>query len=364
MPTYNGADFIGRALESVARQDDGTIEVIAIDDGSTDATRAILAAFSSRLTMTVIERPHSGNWVESTAVGMSAARGEYLCWLHQDDIWRPRRLARLRRLAVDQPDAALFVHPSWYIDASGRRIGYWRCPLPRVNRALGYADVAPRLLVQCFIATPATLFRADAVQRVGLPDERLTYSADWDYWLRLARLGRTVYHPTPLSCFRIHAGSQTIARLGEADERHRQERSVVERHLPELQARHPAGRLAGRVARFSVDLNHALACALAGRAVPWRSLAADFARLGTAGWQRLLRDSRVIERCLSRAQATGVRPSLARQLRLAREVLFAAPPAARVLAPGMSPIPTATTTWRSDAPLLTPASSAHDRSAP
>jgi hypothetical protein len=325
MPVYNGAPFIGQALDSVARQDDGTIEVIAVDDGSTDATRHILAAYARRLKMTVIEHRHSGNWVESTALGMAAARGDYLCWLHQDDVWRPRRLTRLRQRAAEHPDAALIVHPSWYIDASGRRIGYWHCPLPRVNRALSYTEVVQRLLVQCFIAAPATLFQANAVQQIGPPDTRLTYSADWDYWLRLARLGRTVYHPTPLSCFRIHAGSQTIARISEADERREQERSVVRRHLPDLEARHPAGQQVGRVAGFSVELNHALACALSGRAVEWRSLAADFMRLGVTGWHRLLRDSRVLERCLSRAQAVGVRPSLAWQVRLARGLLFAAP---------------------------------------
>jgi glycosyltransferase involved in cell wall biosynthesis len=307
MPTFNGAAFVSDALQSVARQHDGTIEVVAVDDGSTDATRAILSDYSRRLPVTVIERRHSGNWVESTALGMSAARGEYLCWLHQDDLWRPQRLAALRRLTSAFPDAAFIVHPSWYIDASGRRIGYWHCPLPRVRRPLGKLEVLERLLVQCFVATPATLFRADAATEVGAPDARLTYSADWDYWLRLAELGRTVYHPTPLACFRIHAASQTIASIGEADERRAQESSVLERHLAEFESRHAEGRRVADVARFSVNLNHALACAVAGRNLAWRSLSADFARLGVFGWQRLLRDSRVIERCLSRTQALGLR---------------------------------------------------------
>lgn len=309
MPTYNGDEFIGHALESVARQDDGTIEVIAVDDGSTDGTQFVLSAYASRLRMSVIEHRRSRNWVESTALGMSSARGTYLCWLHQDDCWRPGRLAALRALTVEHPDAPLVVHPSWYIDASGRRIGYWHCPLPRVRRPLSAAEVLERLLVQCFVATPATLFRADAAAQVGLPDARLTFSADWDYWLRLARLGRTVYHPTPLSCFRIHAASQTMARIGEADDRREQETAVLERHLPDFAARHPAGQTVASTARFSVELNHALTSMVAGRSVPWRLLSSDFARLGLSGWQRLLRDSRVIERCLSRAQAVGVRPA-------------------------------------------------------
>lgn len=303
MPTFNGARFLGDALESVARQDDGTIEVIAVDDGSSDATLALLASFSTRLRMSIIERRHSGNWVESTGLGMAVAQGSYVCWLHQDDLWRPGRLTALRRLAACHPDAALIVHPSWYINQAGHRIGYWHCPLPRIRRPLHRLEVLERLLVQCFVATPATLFRAGAAREVGLPDARLKYSADWDYWLRLAKLGPTVYHPMALTCFRIHAGSQTIARLAEADERLEQESSVLKRHLAGFESEHPEGALVARVARFSVALNHAMACTVLGRAVAWRPLAAEFARLGVCGWQRLFRDSRVIERCLSRAQA-------------------------------------------------------------
>ncbi len=307
MPTFNGANFIGHALESVARQHDDAIEIIAVDDGSTDATRAILASYARRLAMRVIARRHSGNWVESTVIGMSVAHGRYLCWLHQDDLWRPSRLAKLRRLAERHPKAAFFVHPSWYIDALGRRIGYWHCPLSHVNRQLGCAEVLSRLLVQCFIASPATLFSAEAVQLVGLPDATLTYSADWEYWLRLARLGASLYHPTPLACFRIHEASQTLARVDQADERRAQQMAVLARHLPGLEDCGQCAEQVGRVARFSIQLNHALTNSVAGRPVQWRSLAAEFAKLGVDGWYRMFRDSRIIERCLSRAQAVGMR---------------------------------------------------------
>lgn len=308
MPTFNGAEYVGHALESVARQNDGTIEVIAVDDGSTDETRSVLSCYASRLPIKLIERPHCGNWVESTALGMSLACGEYLCWLHQDDLWQARRLASLRRVVAANPTAALIVHPSWYIDAAGRRIGYWHCPLPRRNRLLNDREVLERLLVQCFVAAPATLFRADAVRQVGLPDARLTYSADWDYWLRLARLGRTVYHAMPLTCFRIHAASQTIAQASEADLRRSQQLLVLDRHLSAFEGRHPDAQRVARVARFSIELNHALACAAAGRPVTWRKLTSGFLGLGPFGWRRLFRDSRVVERCLSRIQALGVRP--------------------------------------------------------
>src|SRR5487761_1346258 len=122
---------------------------------------------------------------------MALAQADYLGFLHQDDAWLPGRLQLLRDLVARWPGAVLFVHPCWYMNAIGRRFGYWHCPLPRVARPLTAAEVLERLLVQCFIAAPAPIFRADAAHAVGRLDERLWYSADWDFWLKLARLGAT-----------------------------------------------------------------------------------------------------------------------------------------------------------------------------
>ena len=75
-----------------------------------------------------------------------------------------------------------------------------------------------RLLVQNFIAIPAPLFRRDQALSVGGLDARLWYAADWDFWLKLAAMGPTVYSPRPLAGFRIHSQSQTITRAGQMDE--------------------------------------------------------------------------------------------------------------------------------------------------
>lgn len=100
MPTYNGAAFIGHALGSVAAQRDASVEIVAVDDGSTDGTNGILRAYASRLPLTIVEQPPSGNWVAATATGMAAARGEYLCWLHQDDApWKKSALPSWRGFA-------------------------------------------------------------------------------------------------------------------------------------------------------------------------------------------------------------------------------------------------------------------------
>lgn len=321
VPTYNGERFLAQALASVAAQNDSEIEVVAVDDGSTDQTLAILRQWSRRLPMTIIERPHSGNWVESTAQGMAAASGRYIGWLHQDDTWSRRRSRDLRAVLERRPEASFLVHPCWYGNARGERIGYWRCALPRARRLLRFDEVARPLLVQCTIATCGTVFRAEAAREAGLPDPTLTYHADWDYWLRLARLGRTLYHPTPLATFRIHAGSQTIACAGtelgkhEADVRLAEARTVLRRHFQYFAALEEAAQVAA-VAVLSAELNHALNSLVAGGQTDLMPLLRQAMRLGPLGCLRLLSDSRILERCFSRLQASaGLRPLVIEGLR-------------------------------------------------
>ncbi|MGH7140887.1 MAG: glycosyltransferase family 2 protein, partial [Pirellulales bacterium] len=297
MPTYNGAAFLRGALESIAAQHDDEVEVIAVDDGSTDATLDILRHFAQRMPITILQRPHSGNWVESTNIGMQTARAAHLSFLHQDDAWCAARLKRIRALLGRWPDAVVFLHPCWYMDASGRRIGYWHCPLPRRGRPLSAAEVLERLLIQCFIAAPAPVFRTDAASSVGWLDSQLWYSADWDFWLKLARLGATVYHPVALASFRLHAASQTLKLAGRGGELRRQQAVVLGRHLGAWESLRPRDREVARVAHFSADVNAALAD-WAGGARPCRTqLIGRFVRLGPHAWRRYLRDSGIAERC-------------------------------------------------------------------
>ena len=78
MPTYNGDAYLESALQSLVVQTDQDFEVVVVDDGSTDTTLRIIRAYSNHLPMTLVERPHRGNWVANTNLGMSLAKGRYL----------------------------------------------------------------------------------------------------------------------------------------------------------------------------------------------------------------------------------------------------------------------------------------------
>jgi glycosyltransferase involved in cell wall biosynthesis len=301
MPVYNGEAYLEQALDSVLAQHEEGIEIVAVDDGSTDRTLEILERFSSRMPLRVLSDGRTGNWVASTNRGMRDARGAFVCILHQDDMWLQGRMAALKHELRSDPTPALVLHASWYVDASGRRIGRWRCPLP-AGFDLSSDYVIERLLVQNFVAAPATLFPRRLALDSGGMAEDLWYTADWDLWLRLAEEGRVRYISRPLSAFRVHDHAQTVTRSVDSGDFLRQHTVVLDRHLGSLNGNHDRSAVE-HAARFSIQVNLALA-ALAHRQRPQLvSLGSLALRLGPAGWRRYFRDSRILERAGARVRA-------------------------------------------------------------
>ena len=298
VPTYNGAAYLPRALDSIANQTGPDIEVIAIDDGSTDDTVKVLESYQTRLNLKVVSRGRVGNWVSNTNYALSLARGEYACFLHQDDFWLPGRISQMRKLAQGQPNAVVILHPSQFVDAEGKITGNWNCPFPKRAGLLDSDYVFRRLIVQNFIAIPSPIFKREAACSAGLLDESLWYTADWKFWLALAKLGPWAYLPEPLAAFRIHLGSQTAT--GAARSQAAQLKSVLKSALPAIGADDSLR----RVARYSVHVNQSLAhCFFRGKYPPTRLLLRGV-RLGPVDFVRYLRYSRILERVSARFSAT------------------------------------------------------------
>jgi glycosyltransferase involved in cell wall biosynthesis len=289
IPAWNGEQYLAEALESIRQEGTAGYEVVAVDDGSSDRTPDILRSWEALLPLRRIAHERSGNWVAATNAGLRAARGDYVCFLHQDDLWLRGRLAALQREVASSP--ALVVHPAVFIGPDGRRLGRWRCPLPA--GAVDTRMFAERLLVQNFIAIPAAAFQRELALRTGGMDESLWYTADWDLWLRLGRAGAVRHFTSTLAAFRVHPASQTVVRDDLVDRR-RQLETVVERHGATAR---PA---VARAARLSVELNLALAARAKGAAVEWGPLLGTLSRAGPLGCARYLRDSRILERVRAR----------------------------------------------------------------
>lgn len=299
MPTHCGEQWLEASLASVAAEATEGIEILLIDSSPTNATLDIARRYSDRLSLRVLERRDLQMWHTKTNYGVEIATSEYICWLHQDDIWFPGRAAAARAWIDTAPDVSLHLAPGAIVDRHGRKLGIWRCPLP-AGVALHPALVIDRLLVQNFISAPAPIFRKDAWLACGGLDEELWYTADWDIWLKLAASGSICYHDSVTTGFRIHGASLTATGSRDSAAFANQMRIVLDRH-----SHGPGNRLnpIDPVAHASITVNTALALAAAGDFGGVSRALSEVLRLGPSGIYRYLRDSRIVERLTPRMMA-------------------------------------------------------------
>jgi glycosyltransferase involved in cell wall biosynthesis len=301
MPTYNGERFIAAALESVRDEyrdwDNDGIELVIVDDGSTDHTLDIVRGYADALPVRLITPGRLGNWVAASNLGLREATGDWSCFLHQDDLWLPGRLERIRP-EMERAEGALIIHNAKYVGPNGNALGLWTCPFdPGTVPPTSFIE---HLLIQNFIAIPSPVFRRDAVVQTGGMDEALWFSADWDLWLRLGALGPVGFIAETLTAFRIHPASQTAARKLQPNEWDEQLTTVLDRHIENWSTKGKLRTSVERVALASIAVNSALS--LSSRGEPSEPSAALYKllALGPPGWQRYLRDSRIVQRVTSR----------------------------------------------------------------
>ncbi len=299
MPVYNGERFIAAALESVRGQHEG-IELVIVDDGSSDRTLDIVRDFAKVLPIRLLTPRRIGNWVAVSNIGLREATGDWACFLHQDDLWLPGRIERLRG-EMESAEDALVLHNAIFVGPDGRELGPWTCPLPEGD--VPQERFIERLLIQNFIAIPSPVFRRNAAIGSGGLDEGLWFSADWDLWVRLGALGPVRFIAETLSAFRVHPASQTAARKVLPEEWETQLTTVLARHLQNLAV---TGNLRAKVERAgmaSIAVNSALLAASRGEPVSPSQVFLKLLALGPSGWHRYVRDSRIVQRVRSRLKA-------------------------------------------------------------
>ena len=169
IPTYNAAHFVGRAIESALSQSLVPDEIIVIDDGSTDNTAAIVKSYGDRVNYQY--QPNHGASVARNN-GIAIAKNDIIALLDADDYWPVDKLERQTRLLQDNPTTDLV----WGLV----KIEYAHQGLERfVSLEKAPDDIAP---IPCL---GAALFRRRAFEKVGMFDEKLYLSEDWDWYNRV-----------------------------------------------------------------------------------------------------------------------------------------------------------------------------------
>ena len=206
IPAYNQGRFVAEAVESALCQSHSAIEVIVVDDGSTDNTPAILDAFSDRQRLRVIRQKNRGLPAARNR-GLADAGGEFVVFLDSDDRLAPTFVERLLPpLKADQRVAFAYADVQM-IDADGQPSGDFSVGQ---SRRIVTGDIFESLLVGGYFPPHAALVRRSAVDAAGGFGLDLGGHADYEMWLRLtASGGRAVYVDDRLVDYRVYDGTMS-----------------------------------------------------------------------------------------------------------------------------------------------------------
>jgi glycosyltransferase involved in cell wall biosynthesis len=242
IPVFNGGRFLALAIDSALAQAGVTIEVIVVDDGSTDDTPAILAGYGSRL---AVVRQANGGLAAARNAGLARACGDVVAFLDADDTWEPEK-SRAQLAYLDaHPECALVSCDAFLMNADGKRgapiLGdrAQRLPAGRCLEALFLGN---------FVLLPGAMVRRETLAAVGGFDETVPGVEDYDLWLRIAAVAGIGVLPRPLASYRSWPGQMSRNRAQQTRSEARVLTGALARH-PELR-RALGGRARRRLARL------------------------------------------------------------------------------------------------------------------
>ncbi|VVS93225.1 glycosyltransferase family 2 protein [Desulfoluna spongiiphila] len=188
IPTYNRAWALGEAVDSVLAQTYPAVELIVVDDGSTDETPDLLARYGDALRVLTLE---NGGVSRARNHGISASKGEFIAFLDSDDRWLPGKLSEQATFFESNPEALICQTEEIWI-RNGKRVN----PCKHHKKPSG--DIFEASLHLCLVSPSAVMMRRTLLEDVGLFDEALPACEDYDLWLRISCRYPVYTTPSPL----------------------------------------------------------------------------------------------------------------------------------------------------------------------
>lgn len=210
IPLYNGSNYVEEAIKCALAQDYDNIEIIVVNDGSTDegAGKAICMRYADKI---VYLEKSNGGCASALNYGIRHAKGEYISWLSHDDLYEPNKISYqvklLQRIDCDK-EKTLISNRGGLIDAEGRPIAH-----PSIGERMLLSDIAffryllfHKCVNGCGLLIPKCIFDQ------GLAfDESMRFVLDWNLWLKMAASGIGVYiDDAELVKNRVHGGQVTV----------------------------------------------------------------------------------------------------------------------------------------------------------
>jgi glycosyltransferase involved in cell wall biosynthesis len=210
LSVYNGAEHLAETLDSILAQTEADFELIAVDDGSTDESAAILSSYAGRDARVRVLRQENRGLTQALIAGCAAARGMYIARHDAGDTSHPERLRTQRRLLDASPEVVFVSCATQYVGPGAEPLWTMRPTAAVVSPTDVMGSVR---LTEGPTHHGSVMFRRDAYERAGGYRAAFYYGQDFDLWYRLAELGKFQSFDGVLYTARIEPGSiSTVAR--------------------------------------------------------------------------------------------------------------------------------------------------------
>ncbi|MDB5023997.1 MAG: hypothetical protein JWP78_1752 [Mucilaginibacter sp.] len=210
MPAYNVERFIEASIKSVLEQTYTNWELLIINDGSTDNTRHIAQGFSSRDSRVRVINQENKRLGAARNTGIRNSKGFWIAFLDSDDLWSPTKLEAEISASNKFPTASIIYTDGWIFQHEDLKN---LSPYPTiVGKLIGHKEMYKMEYEKNYIPVLSVLVKRSLIDQIGLQEERKTFYGceDWDYWLRMARVGADFYGvPQKLFYYRRHGNNMS-----------------------------------------------------------------------------------------------------------------------------------------------------------
>ena len=208
LPAYNSEKYIGKAIQSVLQQSFFDLELIIINDGSTDKTELAILAFSDPRIVYIKNQSNKG-LVFSLNRAIDLAKGKYIARMDADDISLPERFAKQKKLLDENKNVAVAATTIEYINEQDEKTGAWDLD----RKIITASQIKKQMPYENCIAHPTAMMRTEIIKELKYNDQQKNIE-DYDLWLRVLSRGLSIEKINePLLLYRVHGDSVTSVHL-------------------------------------------------------------------------------------------------------------------------------------------------------
>ncbi len=198
IPTYNSARFLPAAIQSVLDQTRKDVEILILDDASTDNTHEVLSPFLKDSRVRLVSHPHNIGITANRNYGLSIAKGEYIAMLDSDDVWLDScKLERQIEILETHPHIAIVGTHAKIIDEHGSTLG-------TITHKSADRSIRASMMFRNQFIQSSILIRKSILEDVGYYDEHMPIWEDYELWLRIGIKYQFRNIPEQLIAYRVH----------------------------------------------------------------------------------------------------------------------------------------------------------------